>query len=112
MYLFLRWIGYALAIMFISWVVPGISVAGFLNAMLVAIIIALINVFIKPILLLITLPINLVTLGLFTLIINALLFLFAGYIAPGFEVDGFLSAFIGALLLSILSVGLNSVGTD
>ena len=112
MYLFLRWVGYALVIMFIAWVVPGISVANFLTAMLVAIVIALINVFIKPVLVLITLPINILTLGLFTLIINALLFMFAGYIAPGFEVDGFLSAFLGALLLSILSVGRNSVGDN
>ena len=112
MYLFLRWVGYALVIMFIAWVVPGISVANFLTAMLVAIVIALINVFIKPVLVLITLPINILTLGLFTLIINTLLSMFAGYIAPGFEVDGFLSAFLGALLLSILSVGLNSVGDN
>ena len=75
MYLFLRWVGYALVIMFIAWVVPGISVANFLTAMLVAIVIALINVFIKPVLVLITLPINILTLGLFTLIINALLFM-------------------------------------
>ncbi len=112
MYLFLRWVGFAFVIMFIAWVVPGISVANFLTAMLVAIVIALINVFIKPVLILVTLPINIVTLGLFTLIINALLFMFAGFIAPGFEVENFLSAFIGALLLSILSVGLNSIGPD
>ena len=112
MLLFLRWIGFALVIMFISWVVPGISVSGFLNALLVAVVIAVINVFIKPVLLLITLPINIITLGLFTLVINALLFMFAGYIAPGFEVEGFFSAFVGALLLSILSIGLNSIGTD
>ena len=112
MFLFLRWVGFAFVIMFIAWVVPGISVANFLTAMLVAIVIALINVFIKPVLILVTLPINIVTLGLFTLIINALLFMFAGFIAPGFEVENFLSAFIGALLLSILSVGLNSIGPD
>ncbi len=112
MYLFLRWVGFAFVIMFIAWVVPGISVANFLTAMLVAIVIALINVFIKPVLILVTLPINIVTLGLFTLIINALLFMFAGFIAPGFEVENFLSAFVGALLLSILSVGLNSIGPD
>ena len=112
MLLFLRWISFALIIMFIAWVVPGINVAGFLNALIVAIVMAFINVFIKPALILVTLPINIVTLGLFTLVINALLFMFAGFIAPGFEVDGFFSAFIGALLLSILSVGLNSIGPD
>ena len=112
MFLFLRWVGFALVIMFIAWVVPGISVANFLTAMIAAAVIALINVFIKPVLVLVTLPINIVTLGLFTLIINALLFMFAGFIAPGFEIDNFLSAFIGALLLSILSIGLNSIGSD
>ncbi len=112
MFLFLRWVGFALVIMFIAWVVPGISVANFLTAMIAAAVIALINVFIKPALILVTLPINIVTLGLFTLIINALLFMFAGFIAPGFEIDNFLSAFIGALLLSILSIGLNSIGSD
>ena len=79
---------------------------------IVSIIIALINVFIKPILILVTLPINILTLGLFTFIINALLFMFASYIAPGFEIESFFSAFIGALLLSILSIGLNSIGPD
>lgn len=112
MYLFLRWIGFAIVIMFIAWVVPGISVANFFSAMLVAAVIALINIFVKPALILITLPINILTLGLFTLVINALLFMFAGFVAPGFEVDGFFSAFIGALLLSILSVGLNSMGPE
>lgn len=112
MYLFLRWIGFALAIMFIAWVIPGISVETFWSALIVAIVIALINVFIKPFLVLVTLPINILTLGLFTLVINALLFMFAGFVSPGFEVDGFLSALIGSLLLSILSIGLNSIGTD
>lgn len=112
MYLFLRLIGFALVIMFISWIIPGISVDGFGSAIVVSIVIALINVFIKPILILVTLPINILTLGLFTLVINALLFMFAGYIAPGFEIEGFFSAFVGALLLSILSIGLNSIGPD
>ena len=106
MYLFLRWVGFAFVIMFIAWVVPGISVANFLTAMIAAFVIALINVFIKPVLLLITLPINILTLGLFTLIINALLFMFVAYLVPGVEVNGFWSAFFGALLLSILSLGL------
>ena len=112
MYLFIRLIGFSLIIMFISWIIPGISVDGFWSAFIVTIIIALINVFIKPILVLVTLPINILTLGLFTFIINALLFMFASYIAPGFEIESFFSAFIGALLLSILSIGLNSIGPD
>ena len=61
MYLFLRWVGFAFVIMFIAWVIPGISVANFLTAMIAAFVIALVNVFIKPVLLLVTLPINILT---------------------------------------------------
>ena len=86
----------------------GISVDNFLSAILVAVVLGLINVFIKPILLLITLPINFLTLGIFTLVLNALLLMLAGYVTPGFEVDGFWSAFFGALILSILSAGINN----
>ena len=104
----LKWLGYALAVMFIAWILPGISVENFFSAILVAIVLGLINVFIKPILLLITLPINFLTLGIFTLVLNALLLMLAGYVTPGFEVDGFWSAFFGALILSILSAGINN----
>ena len=104
----LKWLGYAPAVMFIAWILPGISVDNFLSAILVAVVLGLINVFIKPILLLITLPINFLTLGIFTLVLNALLLMLAGYVTPGFEVDGFWSAFFGALILSILSAGINN----
>ena len=94
-----RWIIYAALIVFVSWIVPGIEVDNFVSAMLVCIILALINTFIKPLLQLITLPITLVTLGLFTFIINALMLMLAGLVAPGFEVEGFLSALLGSLFL-------------
>ena len=77
--------------------------------MLVCIILALINTFIKPLLQLITLPITLVTLGLFTFIINALMLMLAGLVAPGFEVEGFLSALLGSLLLSLFSLAVNRI---
>ncbi len=109
MTLFIRWLCYALAIIFVSWVVPGIEVSSFLNAMFVVVIIALINTFIKPLLQIITLPINLLTLGLFSLVINALLLMLAGYITPGFVVDGFLSALIGSILLSLLAIGISRI---
>lgn len=112
MIMLLRWIGFALAIMFTAWIVPGISVENFVSALIVAVVIGLINVFIKPVLMFVTLPINVLTLGLFALVINALLLMFAGFIAPGFSVDGFISALLGSILLSIFSVGLNSIGPD
>lgn len=103
----LKWILFALIIMFVGWIIPGISVESFLTAMLAAVVIALINAFIKPLILFLTLPINLLTLGLFTLVINALLFMFAAYLVPGVEVDGFLSALIGSILISVFSIFLS-----
>lgn len=109
MILLLRWLLFALAIIFVAWLVPGIYVDNFQSAMLVIVIIALINIFIRPLIVLITLPINILTLGIFGLVINALLFMLAGYLAPGFGVDGFLSAFLGSIVLSFLGLVINMV---
>lgn len=109
MILLLRWIFFTLAIMFVAWLVPGIGVENFQSAMLVTVIMALINIFIRPLIVFITLPINILTLGIFTLIINALLFMLAGYLAPGFYVDGFLPAFLGSIVLSFLGLVINMV---
>ena len=104
--LFLKWIGLALAMMFVGWIVPGITISNFVTALIAAAVISLVNIFIKPVLVFLTLPINILTLGIFILVINALLFMFVAYLVPGVEVNGFWSAFLGALLLSILSLGL------
>lgn len=105
----LRWIVYALIIVFVSWIIPGIEVDNFISAMLVCIIMALINTFIKPFLQIITLPVTIITFGLFTFVINALMLMLAGWIAPGFEVEGFVSALLGSLLLSLLSLGVRRI---
>ncbi len=107
MILILKWLALSLAIMFVGWIVPGITISSFATALIASVVIALINLFIKPILIFLTLPINILTLGLFILVINALLFMFVAYLIPGVEVDGFWSAFIGALLLSIFSIGIS-----
>ena len=109
MYLLLKWIVLTLVIIFTAWVIPGIEVDGFVTALIAAVVIALINISLKPALTLVTLPINVLTLGLFTLVINALLLMFVSYLVPGFEVDGFWAAFWGALLMSILSVGISFI---
>ena len=106
----LRWILYALLIVFVSWIVPGIEVDNFISAMFVCIILALVNTFIKPLIQIIALPVTILTLGLFSLVINALMLMLAGWIAPGFEVEGFLSALIGSILLSIFALGVSSAG--
>lgn len=107
-----RWICMALALIFTAWLIPGISINSFLTALLATVIIALINTFIKPLLQIITLPINLVTLGLFTLVINALLFMLAGWITPGLIVNGFWSAFLGSIVFSLLSLGISKIGDN
>lgn len=109
MSLLIRWLCYALAIIFTSWIVPGIEVSSFMNALFVVVVIALINTFIRPFLEIITLPINVLTLGIFSLVINALLLMLAGFLAPGFEVEGFLSALIGSILLSLFSLGISRI---
>ena len=107
MIMLLKWLALALAIMFTGWVIPGITVSSFGTALIASVVIALVNLFIKPILVFLTLPINILTLGIFILVINALLFMFVAYLVPGVEVDGFWSAFLGALILSILSIGIS-----
>ena len=107
MVLLLKWLALSLIILFVGWVVPGITFSSFVTALIASIVIALVNLVIKPILVLLTLPINILTLGLFILVINALLFMFVAYLVPGVEVDGFWSAFLGALILSILSIGIS-----
>ena len=109
MVLLLKWLALALSIMFVGWIVPGITISSFATALVASVAIALVNLVIKPILVFLTLPINILTLGIFILIINALLFMVVAYLIPGVEVDGFWSAFLGALLLSILSFGISSL---
>ena len=105
--IFVRWICFALAIIFTAWVIPGIEVSSFLSAMFACVIIALINTFIKPVLKLVTLPINFLTIGIFSLVLNALLLMLAGWITPGLEVEGFWSALLGSLILSLFAVALD-----
>ena len=81
--------------------VPGIEVSGFYIGFIVAIILGIVNLIIRPILVLLTLPINMMTFGLFTLIINAVLFWFISTFIQGFSVDGFIAAFVGAFIISL-----------
>lgn len=99
----------SLALIITSNIVPGIKVSGFGIAILAAIIIGIVNTFIRPVLLILTAPINLLTLGLFTFVVNALMLYLASLIVPEFEVDGALAAILGAIVLSITSTILSSL---
>ncbi|MCX6743120.1 MAG: phage holin family protein [Candidatus Parcubacteria bacterium] len=103
MYLLLRWLINALAILGIAYYVPGVTVSGIYAALIAALILGIINALLRPILILLTLPVNVLTLGLFTLIINAFLFWFASTIVKGFAVSDFKAAFIGALIMWLVS---------
>ncbi len=99
----LLWILNALALLAVAYLLPGIHVDGFTFALLAALVLGLINALIRPLLILLTLPITVLTLGLFILVINGLLFWFVGSVLQGFEVSGFWVGVMGALLYSILS---------
>ena len=87
----------------------SIWIEGFLSAVFAVIMLALTNTFIRPVLIFLTLPLTLLTLGLFTLVINALLFKLTSALVPGFHVEGFCGALGGALVYSLLSLGLNGI---
>ena len=91
-----------LALLLVSNYVPGITVSSFYIALIVAIVLGLVNLVLKPILIILTLPITLLTLGLFTFVINAGLFWFVSTFIDGFTVDGFIPAFIGAFIIAIV----------
>ena len=93
----------AVALLIVAYILPGITVASFWSALIAALVLGLLNTLVKPLLVLLTLPITVVTLGLFLLVLNALVFWFAGSILRGFQVNGFWWALLGALIYSIIS---------
>jgi putative membrane protein len=97
------WILNALALLAVAYFVPDIHVANFLTSLIAALVIGLVNMLIKPILVILTLPITILTLGLFILVINGLLFYAVGHWLQGFDVKTLISGIIGALLYSVLS---------
>lgn len=99
----------ALAVFILAHVLEGVRVNGYLGAVIVAIVIAVLNVLVKPLLILLTLPVTIMTLGLFLLAINALIILLADKLVDGFGVSSFLTALLFSILLSILQSILHSI---
>ena len=106
---FLTWLGTAIALLVTARIVPGFIIKTFVAALVAAIVIGLVNAFIRPILGLLAFPITLITFGLFTFVINALTLWLASAITPGsgFEIQGFIPAFLGSIVLSIVSSLIN-----
>lgn len=108
MRLIIHWLISALAVGITALVLPGVSVSGIGAALIVAAVIGLLNTFVKPFLILLTLPVTVMTLGLFILVLDALLVMLASSIVPGFAVAGFWSALFFAVILSIVGSFLHS----
>lgn len=103
----IKWLLAALAIMATAYLLPGVSLSGFVPALVTALVLGLVNAFIKPLLLLLTLPINILTLGLFTLVINALLIMLVSKLVSGFQVQGFWWALAFSVVLTVVNWGLS-----
>ncbi len=109
MHLIIKLIISIVAIMISAYLVPGVNVDGYKTAALVAIVLGVLNFIVKPLLLIFTLPINILTLGLFTFVINALLILLVTQVVTGFSVDSFFTALLFSLVLSVVETILNTV---
>ncbi len=103
MRILLVWILNAVALWLVAVVLPGVTVADEISALVAAIVLGLVNAVIKPVLIILTLPVTLLTLGLFLLVLNGLLFWGVASILPGFNVDGFWWGVAGALIYSVLT---------
>ncbi len=112
--IFIRWLILTAAIMAASYLIDGIRVSGFFSAFCAAAVLGILNALFRPILFILTLPINIMTFGLFTFVINALLLKMASGVIPGFDVHGFWSAVFAALIISgvnwVLSSFINEQG--
>jgi putative membrane protein len=103
MSILLRWLINALTILILPYIIPGFSVNNFYTALIVALVLGIMNALVRPILIILTLPINIVTLGLFVLVINAFLIWFVSTFIKGFYVAGFWPAFVAGLILTLVS---------
>jgi putative membrane protein len=103
MRLLLAWLINAFALVAVAYLMPGISVASFTTALVAALVLGLINAVVRPVLVLLTLPVTIITLGLFIFVLNGLLFWFVDSFIQGFVVDGFWSGVFGAIVFSLIS---------
>ena len=103
----LRWLILTAAVLAASWLLTGVRVNGIFPAILAAALLGICNAVLRPLLIVLTLPLNILTLGLFTFVINALMLLLVSAVIPGFDVLGFWTAFFGALIISLTSWLLN-----
>lgn len=102
--LLLRWIVNALALLLVAYLYPGVSIDDFVTALIAALVLGLVNAIVRPILVILTLPATILTLGLFLFVINAFCFWFVAEAVRGFRVDGAVAALVGSLLYSVITL--------
>jgi len=102
--LIINWLASTIVIIIAAYLLPGVHIASFWTALMLALVLGILNIFIKPLLILLTLPITILTMGLFLIVINALLILLASSIVPGFTIDGFWWALVYGLLISLINL--------
>lgn len=102
----------AAAFLATAYIVPGFKVDNFTSAILSAIVLGVVNIFIKPALSFITAPLTIITLGLFAFVVNAVLLFMVAWVVPGFDVDGWLPAILGGIVLAVVSTVLSSALKD
>ena len=108
MKLITRWLLLAAALLFVAYVYEGVQLNGYQAALIAAFVIGLLNTFVKPLLVILTLPVTVITVGLFLFVINAFMFWGAAYLLDGFNVTGFTAALVGSLIYSVLSYLINT----
>ena len=99
----------ALLLVLVDYLLDGFAIAGFGHALIAALVLGIVNTIVRPVLLLVTLPMTIVTLGLFLFVLNALMLLLAAAVVPGFAIDGFGTALLAALLLALFNLVASSV---
>ncbi len=107
--LLLKWVLNSFALFIVMKLIPGIQIGRFQDLLLAALVIGLLNAFLRPVIILLTLPVTVLTLGLFTLVINGLMIYLASHLVTGFQVSGFGAAFVAALFFSLFSFILNLI---
>ena len=105
----IHWLASTLVVIVSAYLLPGVQIKGFLSALATAIVLALLNLVVRPILIFLTLPITILTLGLFTLVINAAIIMLASAIVPGFKVDSWWWAILFSIVVTLITLvfGLN-----
>ena len=108
MKLIIKWLLSAAALLLVAYLYSGVQVNSFTAALVAAFVIGLFNIVLRPVLVVLTLPVTVVTLGLFLFVINALMFWAAAYVLDGFQVNGFVAALLGSLIYSVLGIVIDS----